>query len=277
MDRVDLHSHTTASDGTFTPEQSIARALANGLSAFAITDHDTVAAFPAAIEEGKKHNMEIVPGIEISSVYDGQDIHVLGYYIDYTDENFLNKLDELRNVRNTRNQMIIDKLVSLGIPITMEEVRSRKIDKKGNIGRPHIAEVLVDKGVVGTMQEAFDKYLSTSGAAYTNPPRISPDEAVQLILHAGGVPVLAHPGLYKNVSLARELIGKGLKGIEVYHPDHGSEDEAIYGSLADEYGLIKTAGSDFHGMRNGEVFHGDLGQKSVTVETLNRIKELAGK
>ncbi|WCK53131.1 PHP domain-containing protein [Aneurinibacillus sp. Ricciae_BoGa-3] len=277
MKRVDLHSHTTASDGTFTPEQSIARALANGLSAFAITDHDTVAAFPHAIEEGEKYNVEIVPGIEISSVYEGKDVHVLGYYMDYTDEKFLNRVEELRNVRNTRNQMIVDKLVSLGIPITMDEVRSRRTDKNGNIGRPHIAQVLVDKGVVASTQEAFDKYLSTSGAAYTNPPRITPAEAVQLILDAGGVPVLAHPGLYKNVELARELIGVGLKGIEVFHPDHGPEDEATYGSLADEYGLIKTGGSDFHGIRNGKVFHGDLGEKSVPKQTLNRIKELAGK
>ncbi|WP_027417555.1 PHP domain-containing protein [Aneurinibacillus terranovensis] len=275
MEKVDLHSHTTASDGTFTPIESIARARKNGLSALGITDHDTVAALSSAIEEGKKQGIEIVPGIEISSVHDGKDIHVLGYYIDYSDESFNQQLESLRNVRNQRNQMIVEKLVELGIPITMEEVKSRSTVKKGNIGRPHIAEVLMEKGVVSSIQEAFDQYLGQGKAAYANPPRITPLEAMRMIEEAGGVPVLAHPGLYDDVELVEHLVAEGLKGIEVFHPDHSEADEKFYNDIADRYGLIKTAGSDFHGMRNGEIFHGDLGEKSTTIEIVARLKKLA--
>ncbi len=270
-----MHSHTTASDGTFTPIESIARARKNGLSALGITDHDTVAALSSAIEEGKKQGIEIVPGIEISSVHDGKDIHVLGYYIDYSDESFNQQLESLRNVRNQRNQMIVEKLVELGIPITMEEVKSRSTVKKGNIGRPHIAEVLMEKGVVSSIQEAFDQYLGQGKAAYANPPRITPLEAMRMIEEAGGVPVLAHPGLYDDVELVEHLVAEGLKGIEVFHPDHSEADEKFYNDIADRYGLIKTAGSDFHGMRNGEIFHGDLGEKSTTIEIVARLKKLA--
>ncbi len=276
MDKLaDLHAHTTASDGTFSPQQTVERAKEKGLAAIAITDHDTVSGWRDALLHAKKlGGIEVVPGIEISTVAANRDVHVLGYYVDGEQSRFLEQLEELRNTRNKRNHMMIDRLQQLGIEIRWEEVYSRKKDGE-NIGRPHIAEVLMEKGIVDSLQEAFDQYLGREGEAYVNPPRISPQEAIELIHHAGGVAVLAHPGLYDDVELIRQLIQGGLDGIEIYHPDHGEEEEKWFERMAKDYGLIMTAGSDFHGERNGQVFHGDLGSKTVPLDTVRLLKERA--
>ncbi|MBP1930618.1 PHP domain-containing protein [Ammoniphilus resinae] len=273
MELVDLHSHTTASDGTYTPSESVQRAKSKGLRAFAITDHDTVAGIQEAVEMGKKCGIEIVPGIEISTVDAGQDIHVLGYYMDYMQPQFLQQLESLRNVRNVRNEMLIHNLQQLKIPITMEEVVKRKKMKEGNIGRPHIAEVLMEKGVVQSVQEAFELYLGKNGKAYANPPRITPEEAIDLIKEAQGVAVLAHPGLYANRELVIRLIHYGLDGIEVFHPDHSAEEAAYFAELATENGLIGTAGSDFHGERNGVIFHGDIGDATTHYDAVDKLRK----
>lgn len=273
--RADLHSHTTASDGTFTPRQSVERAKEKGLAALAITDHDTVAGLAEAQAAGAELGVEIVPGIEISSVHNGKDVHVLGYYMNTSDETFLSRLEELRDVRNLRNRMMIARLAELGIIITLEEVEARKKEPVGNVGRPHIAEVLTEKGVVSSMNEAFERYLGSTGAAYVNPPRITPEEAIDLIHSARGAAVLAHPGLYDNPELVRTLIAHGLDGIEVYHPDNSTEDEELYGALADEAGILKTSGSDFHGMRGGVVFHADLGERSASLAIVHELKRIA--
>ncbi|RKD24058.1 phosphatase [Ammoniphilus oxalaticus] len=270
---VDLHTHTTASDGTYSPEQSVKRAKQKGLQALAITDHDTVGGVREAIVAGQKWGVEIIPGIEISSVHEGQDIHVLGYFVDYEDTRFLNRLTELRNVRNKRNQMMIAKFNELGIKIDLEEVQQKSKMPGGSIGRPHFAEALIDKGIVATMKEAFDVYLGQTGKAYVNPPRLTPQEAIYLIKDAGGVPVLAHPGIYDNEELVEQLLRNGLVGIEVYHPDHRPEQEEYFAALAVKYSVIQTAGSDFHGERNGVIFHGDLGSKSTGYETVSQLQQ----
>ena len=273
MELVDLHSHTTASDGTYRPSESVKRAKEKGLKAFGITDHDTVAGIKEALAAGEEWGIEIVPGIEISTVDKGQDIHVLGYYINLEDEEFLKRLNSLRNVRTKRNEMIVENLRNLGIDITLDEVSSRKKMTEGNIGRPHIAEVLMEKGVVKTMREAFDHYLAKGAKAYANPPRITPEEAIDMVEKAGGVPVLAHPGLYKDNELVIRLIHYGLKGIEVRHTDHTPEQEKYYEALTREYHLIATAGSDFHGERNGVIFHGDIGTRTTTYDVVEQLKE----
>jgi predicted metal-dependent phosphoesterase TrpH len=276
--KVDLHSHTTASDGVQPPAENVRLAKQKGLQAIGITDHDTVAGIPEAIAEGKMIGIEVVPGIEISSAHEGVDIHVLGYYINYENKDFLDRLEKLRDVRDLRNQMMVERLQKLGIEITLEEVNARKpARKKGeNIGRPHIAEVLMEKGIVDTMEEAFRQYLGREGKAYVNPPRIRPGEAIQIIRQAGGVPVLAHPGLYNLDEAVIDLIeNHGLPGIEVYHPDHSEEDEERYRQIAERYQLIITAGSDFHGERNGDVFHAPIGTKTVDYDVVNRLKEWA--
>jgi predicted metal-dependent phosphoesterase TrpH len=276
--KADLHSHTTASDGVCSPSENVRRAKAAGLQALGITDHDSVAGLKEAINEGNQIGVEVVPGIEISTSHQGQDIHVLGYFIDDGNESFLERLEQLRNVRDKRNEMMVNKLQELGIDITIEEVYARKQGRKEgeNIGRPHIAEVLMEKGIVSSVEEAFHEYLGKEGRAYLNPPRISPEEGIQLIRAAGGVPVLAHPGLYDDDEMVIRLIeDHGLKAIEVYHPDHNEEEEKRYRRIAERYQLIMTAGSDFHGERNGTTFHAPIGTKTVSYDVVSNLKQLA--
>ncbi|MBN2908430.1 PHP domain-containing protein [Polycladomyces sp. WAk] len=279
MARVDLHIHTTASDGLYSPEAVVRLAKKAGLRAIAITDHDTVGGVAQAAAAAANLGMELVPGIEISTLANGQDVHVLGYFVDTEQEWFLQRLQSLRNTREERNRKIIEKLNELGIAITWEEVQAKKrgaISEK-NVGRPHIAEILVDKGVVRSMDEAFDRYLGKDGAAYVTTKRITPFEAIELIKEAGGVPVLAHPGLYENDALVEEIIVHGLAGLEVYHPDHDEECTERYLEMAERHGLIVTAGSDFHGERHGSMFHAPIGTKTVAYEQVERLKSAARK
>ncbi|REE88642.1 hypothetical protein A8990_108138 [Paenibacillus taihuensis] len=274
--QADLHSHTTASDGTMRPAEVVALAKERGLGAVAITDHDTVDGIAEALEAGERLGITVVPGVEISTVAEGRDIHMLGYYIDWQSEEWRAKLGTLVSVRDRRNDMIARKLCELGCSITMDEViaEARAQGKDGgSIGRPHIAAVLLSKGYVSSMQEAFDRYLGSEGAAYMNPPRLHPFEAIAWIKEAGGTCVIAHPGLYGSDALVEQIIAAGAQGIEVYHSDHSEADEARYMELAKRYGLIVTGGSDYHGERQGIVFHGELGSRSVGIEVLDQLKQ----
>ncbi|WP_338555799.1 PHP domain-containing protein [Paenibacillus sp. KS-LC4] len=279
MGKVDLHTHTTASDGTGSPSSNVQLAKAAGLSAIAITDHDTMAGVEEALAEGERIGITVVPGVELSTVADGQDIHVLGYYANWRDELWQQRLTGLRSVRDIRNALIVAKLVELGIDITLSEVEKVALEHSGGalsektVGRPHIAELLVRKGAVSNMREAFDRYLASGSAAYVNPPRVNPYEAINWIKEAGGVSVLAHPGLYGNDELVEQLIRSGgVQGIEVYHSDHGPQEEARYLRLAEQYSLIITGGSDYHGEREGKVFHGAIGSRTVDVGVLKQMK-----
>lgn len=276
----DLHTHTLASDGMNEPSENVRLAYEKGLYAIAITDHDTVSGVQEALEAGKRYGMTVVPGVEISTMAGGKDIHILGYYVDTEDKDFLNRLSNLRNTRNERNEKIIRNLQSLGIEITMEEVISgldRDLKPDESIGRPHIADTLVRKGFASNMRDAFDRYLAHGGLAYAAQPRISPQEACSWIREAGGTPVLAHPGLYDDDGLVSEIIKEAHpSGIEVFHSDHGPEEERRYGVMAEDFGLIVTAGSDYHGERQGAVFHGDIGNRSVPEDVLEQLKAARG-
>ncbi|MGG1514752.1 PHP domain-containing protein [Paenibacillus oryzisoli] len=270
----DLHTHTIASDGLQSPAANVRMAKEAGLSVLAITDHDTVSGVLEALAAGKELGVTVIPGVEISTVAEGQDIHVLGYNVDITDAAFLERLASLRDTRDVRNQMIIAKLQELGMAITMAEVEQEvaHIKRKGDtVGRPHIAAVLLKKGYVGTMTEAFDRYLATGAAAYANPPRIAPETAITWIHEAGGQAVLAHPGIYGNDTLVEAIMGQGLDGIEAYHSDHTPEQEAKYAALAEGAGLLVTAGSDFHGVRDGEAFHAAIGARRIDMSRLPSI------
>ncbi|MDP5273352.1 PHP domain-containing protein [Chengkuizengella axinellae] len=271
---IDLHTHTLASDGLHMPSDNVKMAKEKGLAGIAITDHDTVAGVKQAIEEGQKIGIEVVPGIEISTVANKLDIHILGYYIDYEDQVFLERLNQLRDVRSIRNDMMIKKLQELGIEITIEDVLALAPKKKTKqtVGRPHIAEVLVHKGIVKTIKEAFDVYIGKDGKAFVSPPRIHPTTAIDWIRQAGGSAVIAHPGLYENDELVEELIQHGVDGLEVYHSDHSPDEEKKYLKLANKYQLTITAGSDFHGERNGEVFHAPIGGRKVNIDVLSELK-----
>lgn len=273
----DLHSHTQASDGMNTPSENVQLAYERGLGALAITDHDTVAGIEEALQAGERLNIIVIPGVEISTMAGGTDIHVLGYYVDHRDPVFLERLAALRRTREKRNEKILAKLRELGIELTMKEVIAvlgRPLEPDESIGRPHIADALVHKGHALDLRDAFDRYLAQGAAAYAPQPRIHPKEACEWIREAGGVPVLAHPGLYGDDALVRTVIEEsGFKGIEVYHSDHGVSEEERYLAMAEEYGFIVTAGSDYHGQRQGQVFHGDIGSRQVSTQVLDRLQQ----
>jgi len=272
--KVDLHSHSTASDGLNSPADNVKLAKEAGLVALGITDHDSVTGIDEAIQRANQIGIEAIPGIEISTVENGQDVHVLGYFVRYKDQKFLKQLEELQQTRNLRNEMMIEKLNQLGIDINMGEVRAKIRRKGANIGRPHIAEVLIDKGIVPTMEEAFKIYLGKTGKAYVNPIRIAPEVGIDIIIEAGGVPILAHPGLYHDNEMVLRLIQYGIKGIEAYHPDHSEEEEQKYQEMANQYGILATAGSDFHGSRKGVMFHAPIGNKTVSYEIVEKMKSI---
>lgn len=274
---ADLHTHTKASDGTCEPAENVRLAKEAGLAALAITDHDTVAGIPEAMEAARALGVEIIPGVEVSSVGKGQDIHVLGYFVPYEDPAFEERLFRLRETRHERNQLLIARLQELGIDISLEKVYRRKQGTDKNIGRPHIAEELMEMGVVSTIAEAFDKYLGKGGAAYVNPPRITPQEAITLIKEAGGVAVLAHPGLYDDDELVQELIAFGLDGIEVNHPDNDEVQKMRYSKWAAQYGMVVTGGSDFHGWRGEEPFHAMLGSHTAGMDAVEQLRGIAEK
>jgi len=279
MSYADLHTHTIASDGTGTPSHNIQLAASAGLTAVAITDHDTVGGLEEALAAGQTYGITVVPGIEISTIHNGIDIHVLGYWIDWKNPVFLERLEQLRGVRDRRNEMIIERLCELGMEITMDDVIASvsSLKREGDsIGRPHIADALVRKGYVGSMEEAFARYLGRGGAAYANPPRITPVEAIRWIREAGGAPVLAHPGLYGCDELIAELAAQGLAGLEAYHSDHTPEQESAYAAIAQEHGLLITAGSDYHGERGGVVFHAPVGARRIEASVIHLLYERKG-
>ncbi len=275
--KADLHTHTTASDGMNSPADNVKMASELGLQAIAITDHDTVAGLKEALEAGQQLGIEVVPGVEISTVMKQQDIHILGYYMRFDDPLFQQRLEQLRDTRTRRNQMIIERLQSLNVPITFEDVLEGVQDKSTDdtVGRPHIADVLIRKGIVASMEEAFNEFLGKGGKAYVNPPRIEPAEAIKWIREAGGRAVIAHPGIYGDDELVQTIITGGVDGIEAYHSDHSPDEEQRYAALAEAHGLIITAGSDYHGKRQGSVFHGPIGNRTVSASVVKQLNKTA--
>lgn len=276
----DLHTHTRASDGMNAPAENVRLAQEKGLAAIAITDHDTVAGIEEALAAGQQYGITVVPGVEISTVAAGRDIHVLGYYIDTGNERLLGRLQGLRATREARNELILEKLHGLGMPLTLREIKEglgRPLRPDESIGRPHIADALVRRGYAENMRDAFDRYLGEGKPAYASVPRIAPEEAMQWIREAGGAPVLAHPGLYGDDELVKRIIAAGRPaGIEVYHSDHGPGEEQRYAEIAQRLDLIATAGSDYHGVRQGVVFHGDIGSRTVPLSTLEQLRLRSG-
>jgi hypothetical protein len=279
--RCDLHTHSQASDGMQPPAENVKLAKQRGLSAVALTDHDTVAGVAEAQRAGREYGIDVVAGVEISTRAGGKDIHVLGYYVNTEDEQFLERLRGLREAREERNHLIIAKLQELGLEISWQEVidgLGRPLEPDESIGRPHMADVLVRKGYAADMRDAFNRYLAEGQPGFVSVPRVAPEEACQWIKDAGGAAVIAHPGLYGDDELVRRiLVDSHPDGIEVVHSDHGPEEEHRYAELAREFGLIQTGGSDYHGVRQGVVFHGDLGSKTVAIDVLDKLRAAAGK
>ena len=253
MARIDLHLHTRYSDGSLTPAEVVALAHQAGVTAMAITDHDIVDGIPHAMEAATKFGIEVIPGVELSSRWNGQELHVLGYCFDRQDPAFQDHLARQRRSRHDRNPQAVERLNALGLELSEDEVRAKA--GSDSIGRPHIAQVLVDKGYVRDTREAFDRYLGEGAAAYV--PRTLADtrDVIAWIRNAGGVPVLAHPTwtrcegepLYRLCTCLKEA---GLLGLEVFYSTHTRKQTSRYLELAKRLDLLVTGGSDFHGAAN---------------------------
>ena len=270
MKYIDMHTHTTASDGVYTPRQLIKYGISKGLQGIAITDHDTV----DGIDEGlnaviSKKDFIVIPGIELSTEYMGKEVHILGYSINYKCENLLSTLSFLQKKRENRVIEVIAKLQKLQINITYDELIKRF--GSSSVGRPHVAELLITKGYVDTIEEAFNKYLKKGCVAYVDRYKITPFEGINLIKQAGGVAVIAHPKLIKNDKIVTDIIKKGIDGIEVYHPEHNTNDQKKFLQIAKDYNLIITAGSDFHRPPTSKDSHGDLGDKKIPIKNIQDI------
>jgi predicted metal-dependent phosphoesterase TrpH len=260
--RIDLHIHTTASDGTLTPIEVIDHAQQLDLKAIAITDHDTVAGSRAALQAGIPPSLGFLTGVEISTApppfYPGQgSFHILGYSIRLHDPELNQILEKLRQARKNRNPAILSRLNDLGIPITLEEVREEA--GEGQLGRPHIAQLMVKKGVVASIDEAFEHFLGSGKPAYVDKYRIEYSKAIEIILGAGGIPVLAHPGLldiddeHQLEKLIVHLKEMGIQGVEVYYSEHDADQTRLFAELAERHHLLKTGGTDFHGATQPEI------------------------
>jgi len=257
MEFVDLHLHTTASDGVMTPSELVRYAKAKGLRAIAITDHDTIEGLEEGLSEGERIGFEVIPGLEISVKHSPGSMHLLGYFLDIHHPLLTERLQYLQQARAERNPKIADKLKELGVKVTYDEVM--KASGGGQVGRPHFAQVLMEKGYVRTFQEAFDRFLKKGAAAYVEKVRFTISEALHFIKEAGGLAVLAHPNTlgmkgYSDLEgLVLQLAKEGLKGIEVYYPEHSPLEVAQYKGLAERHGLLATGGTDYHGMEGNEL------------------------
>ncbi len=277
MELIDLHTHSTASDGSFNPEELVLLAKKTGLKAIALTDHDTVEGLDKFLETGKKINLETIPGVELSAYFEKGTLHILGYFLDYHNKTFLSRLKSFQEARAERNPKIIKKLQDLGIAITYEEVKL--VSGSGQIGRPHIARVLVEKGIVKDFDTAFEQFLKKGAPAYVEKERIEPKECIEMIIAANGIPVLAHPfTLHLDNEALEAFIKKlknwGLGGIEVYYTEHTPEQTAYYIQLAQKFELCITGGSDFHGKnKEGIILGKGYGNLEVPYYLLERLKE----
>jgi hypothetical protein len=281
MSRLDLHLHTTHSDGSYTPTEVVAMARRAAVTAVAITDHDIMSGLAEAITAGQQCGIEVIPGVEISSLAGDSELHILGYFLDGRDPALNERLKILRDSRHRRNPLIIERLQLLGIDITYDEVRA--LAGTDSIGRPHIARVLMDKGVVVSAKEAFDRFLSEGKPAYVPRNLPSPAEAIRWIKAARGLAVLAHPTWIKMeeqplLALVRQLKTDGLDGVEAYYSTHTARQTRAYLHLAQQLGLLVTGGSDFHGLTKPDIAVG-IGKGALHIPTslLPKMKDAVGR
>ncbi len=274
MNKVaDLHVHTHLSDGTFSPEKVVEYAKAKGLDAIAITDHDCCGGITPAIIAAKDLDLEVIPGVELTAELDEEEIHILGYFIDWQDEFFLKKLDEIIRVREERAKEILRKLKKHGVEVSEEELFG--LSGPGCVGRLHIAHLLVRKGAVSSIEKAFRKYIGNNRPCYVKKFKLLPKQAVTMIKDVGGIAVLAHPKVtyIKDRSIediVKELARDGIQGLEVYHSDHTAKDENRFKALAEKYNLLITGGSDCHGLGKREVL---IGKVKIPYELVEKLKQ----
>jgi predicted metal-dependent phosphoesterase TrpH len=273
--RVDLHVHSNNSDGAFPPVEVVRIAREAGLDGIALTDHDSTAGYEPAREAGERAGLRVIPGSEISAVYQGGSVHILGYFLDTSHPRLVEELGAIRDDREWRAKGMIEKLNSLGVPVTFEQVRA--IAKGESIVRPHVAQAMVDLGVIDSTVDAFTPdWILEGGRAYVEKKALTPEAAVGLIAEAGGVAVIAHPVWHpKDPDEQHEFIERlaslGMAGIEVDHPDHDAPTRERFRALAGRLGLLATGSSDYHGNDHG----GAIGENTTASEVLDELETLA--
>jgi predicted metal-dependent phosphoesterase TrpH len=276
MSGFDLHTHSIFSDGTETPARNVAMARERGLAGIGVTDHDTFAGLEEARAAGAEQGVAIAPGIEFSAEYDGASLHVLAYWVDPSHEELGAELRRLTDTRFRRGEMMVEKLQRAGYDISFDDVR--RIAGDDLIARPHVAQAMVEAGIVQTEKEAFDRYIADGGIAYVPKHALHPVDALRLIGDAGGACVLAHPAMWKGSGavpdeLIEEMAAQGMAGLEVDHPDHDPASRARYREMAERLDLVPTGASDCHGAR----YDFRLGCESTPAELVDELRRRAGR
>lgn len=270
--KIDLHTHTTASDGALSPTELVGRAAQAGIGILAITDHDSVAGLSEARVAAKPRGLRVVPGVEFGTYTKGAEIHMLGYLFDPENAPLQQRLRELREGRFARGKQMVEKLDAIGLPVPWERVEA--LAAGGSVGRPHVARAMIEQGYVGTIDEAFEKYLGRGRPAYIERTQLSPEDCIALVHQAGGVASLAHPTWVRDVELLLPLlVGAGLDGIETYYGTYPPETVACLEGLARRYSLVPTGGSDYHGYEG--LAHAELGSVSVPPECFAALARIA--
>ena len=270
MKFADLHLHTVFSDGTYTPKQLIQESINAGLSSIAVVDHDTVDGLEPALKSAQNQDLEVLPGVELTAEYQGREIHILGYLIDFKNRALIDALNTLQKNRKLRIYKMVNKLSKMGLKLQAKSVFD--ISQDSTVGRLHVARAMVKQGLVGSIQEAFRKYIGDKCQGYVLGFRLSPQEAVKLIKQAGGIPVLAHPCTISKNELIPRLIECGIMGLEVYYPGYAQPTVDYYLKMAKEYNLLVTGGSDYHGDVKPEVKLGCIKIPYDLVESLREAK-----
>lgn len=267
MRLADLHLHSTASDGLLTPAEIVARARAVGLEVIALTDHDSTAGLTEALARGARHTIRVLTGIEISAELADEEIHILGYMLDYHNKDLQQLLATMQESRVERAREMIRRLQALGFDLNMQEVIAAA-GKTSSLGRPHVARAMVEKGYAASLTEVFSRWLGLGQPAYVSRYKLHPAQAIEIIQRAGGLAFLAHPGLLKIEGSISQLAKDGLDGIEVYHPEHSSGQVRSFLNTAKALGLYVSGGSDFHGSPGDQI-----GQTTINIQDLPWIKD----
>jgi 3',5'-nucleoside bisphosphate phosphatase len=265
--KIDLHTHTNHSDGFYSPIELIQKVKKVGLDIISITDHDNLSAIHDAASVGKDFGVEVIPGLEVSSDIGDREVHILGYFIDPDNRELERYLKFFREERLKRAIRIVNKLKSLGFTISIEDVLEQS--KNSAIGRPHIAQAMLEKNLISNYYEAFNKYIGNNCPAYEKKVHISPQSIVKIIGDAGGLSFIAHPGNMPE-GLLKELIEEGIDGIEVIHPSHGPNQVKFYKGIVNEYFLLESGGSDFHGGKRED--ESNLGKYFTTATVLEAMR-----
>ncbi|MGE5432417.1 MAG: PHP domain-containing protein [Syntrophomonadaceae bacterium] len=267
--KIDLHLHTTCSDGVCSPLEIVFKAKKAGLDVISITDHDNLAGIEAATEFGRQMGVEVIPGVEISTDIEDKEVHLLGYFIDIYNDEFQKYLSFFRQERYNRALRIVKKLNNLGVFITIESVLQKA--KSGAVGRPHIAQALIEGGYVSNFYEAFDKFIGNQSPAFERKIHLSPQSALKLIGDAGGLSFVAHPG-YISEKILLSLINAGIDGIEVIHPSHNQNQVKYYRGIVNEYCLLASGGSDYHGGKRED--EQNLGKFYISRSNLDAMRKM---